>query len=87
MWGNIPLRDGLGQQPIRDNTRHSQLVSSKRLTAILPAALERIYYKLAAYMLHRPGVTSGDSGDLSPLTFDRRTMRRNLPKLLSALIS
>ena len=71
MWGNIPLRDGLGQQPIRDNTRHSQLVSSKRLTAILPAALERIYYKLAAYMLHRPGVTSGDSGDLSPLTFDR----------------
>ena len=71
MWGNIPLRDGLGQQPIRDNTRHSQLVSSKRLTAILPAALERIYYKLAGYMLHRPGVTSGDSGDLSPLTFDR----------------
>ena len=63
MWGNIPLRDGLGQQPIRDNTRHSQLVSSKRLTAILPAALERIYYKLAAYMLHRPSGTLGDSGD------------------------
>ena len=36
MWGNIPLRDGLGQQPIRDNTRHSQLVSSKRLTVMLP---------------------------------------------------